>query len=84
DLYVHMALNEGADRQGSVQIAGQLTAGNANRIETLRLLDQSGNVISGGNISLVHIANEAETGETRFTLTASSDAYGRIASPVLV
>lgn len=84
DLYVHMALNEGADRQGSVQIAGQLTAGNANRIETLRLLDQSGNVISGGDISLVHIANEAETVETRFTLTASSDAYGRIASPVLV
>lgn len=84
DLYIHMALNEGVDRQGAVQIAGQLTSGNSNRIETLRLLDQSGNVIAGGDISLVHIGNEAGTSETRFTLTASSDAYGRIASPVLV
>jgi hypothetical protein len=82
DLYIHFDLNDGVDRQDSIQIAGQLTAGEANRIETLRLLDEAGNVIAGGNISLVSISSVATSTEERFTLTGASDAYGQIAVQV--
>ncbi len=82
DLYIHFDLNDGVDRQDSIQIAGQLTAGDTNRIETLRLLDETGNVIAGGDISLVSISSVATTTEERFTLTGSSDAFGQIAVQV--
>ena len=81
DLYIHFDLNEGVDRQGAVQIAGQLTAGNANRIEVLRLLDAFGNDIAG-DISLVSISSVATTMEERYQLTGASDGFGQIATQV--
>ena len=77
NLIVHLALNDGADEEGTITIRG----GSGNRIETLKLVDVDGSQI-GDDVDLVKIRNAATFVPTQFKLTAASTSFGRIAVPV--